>query len=158
MQKPSDQRNALSLGSSHEAPALLSARLTVATKSCWLAETQAGDLLGYLFSYPAASQHLTALASPFEPAVEAEVLYLHDMAVNINTRGVGIAAALLNHAEQHAKTLELTALSLVAVQNSHGFWQKQGFAIHSNLPLNANLALQSYPEGAVAMHKSLTTV
>ena len=66
----------------YESPALLSQRLQVAANSCWLAENSAGELLAYLFSYPAVNGYVTPLASAFKPAGAPELLYLHDMAVS----------------------------------------------------------------------------
>ena len=141
----------------YEPPALLGARLKVAAESCWMAENTAGELLGYLFSYPALTQHVTVLASQFERAAAADLLYLHDLAVSEAARGKGIAAILLKQAEQHAAALSLPCLALVAVQKSQRFWHKQGFIAHRLIAEKAQCALHSYGLDAVYMQKPLTS-
>lgn len=128
----------------YEPPTLLSQRLASAPQSCWLVEAADGELLAYLFSYPALLGKVTVLASPFAVAQEPELLYLHDMAVSDQARGQGVARALLMQAKQYAAELGLSTLALVAVQGSVPYWQKQGFVIQPPLNAAAEAALKSY--------------
>lgn len=128
----------------YESPALLSQRLHAAANSCWLAENSAGELLAYLFSYPSINGYVTPLASAFAPAAAPELLYLHDMAVSPAARGLGLANNLLGIAKQHALSLGLTKLVLVAVQGSVPYWQRHGFAVVKQLSASATSALASY--------------
>ena len=128
----------------YESPALLQQRLISAPLSCWLAENHAGELQGYLFSYPSVNGYVTPLASAFSPAESPELLYLHDMAVNPAARGLGLASQLLATAKQHALSLGLTKLALVAVQGSVPYWQCHGFAVVNPLSASATNALASY--------------
>lgn len=128
----------------YEPPALLAARLASATQSCWLAESSTGELLAYLFSYPSLPGKITVLATDFVVADKPEVLYLHDLAVSEQARGLGLAKLLLASAKQYAKELHLTQLALVAVQGSVPYWQKQGFVVQDNLSQDAQAALNSY--------------
>lgn len=127
-----------------EPPALLAARLASATQSCWLAENPIGELLAYLFSYPSLLGKITVLATDFVVADKPELLYLHDMAVSEQARGLGLAKLLLASAKQYAKQLNLTQLALVAVQGSVPYWQKQGFVVQEKLNQDAQAALNSY--------------
>lgn len=128
----------------YESPALLQQRLAVAGNSCWLAENSQGQLLAYLFSYLSLDGAITPLAAQFTVYALPELLYLHDMAVSPKTRGMGLAASLLNTAKTYAQSNNLTRLALVAVQGSVPYWQRQGFAVVDNLPTAAVNALNSY--------------
>ena len=141
----------------YESPALLSQRLQVAANSCWLAENSAGELLAYLFSYPSINGYVTPLASAFAPAAAPELLYLHDMAVSPAARGLGLASQLLVTAKQHALSLGLTKLALVAVQGSVPYWQRHGFAVVNPLSASAISALASY-HGEQACYMQLTQI
>jgi len=139
----------------YESPALLQQRLQVAAGSCWLAESRAGGLLAYLFSYPAADTYVTPLAADFAVSTTPARLYLHDMAVSPNARGLGLAGGLLATAKQYAISLGLHKLALVAVQGSVPYWQRQGFAVLQQLPPAALTALASY-RGEQARYMQLT--
>ncbi|MBZ9611873.1 GNAT family N-acetyltransferase [Rheinheimera maricola] len=141
----------------YESPALLSQRLQAAASSCWLAESSAGELLGYLFSYPSINGYVTPLASAFAPAGAPQLLYLHDMAVSPAARGLGLASQLLAMAKQHALSLGLSKLALVAVQGSVPYWQRHGFVVVNQLPASALSALASYL-GEQACYMQLTQI
>lgn len=128
----------------YEPPALLAARLASAKQSCWLAESSTGELLAYLFSYPSLAGKITVLATDFVVADKPELLYLHDMAVSEQARGLGLSKLLLASVKQYAKELGLTQMALVAVQGSVPYWQKQGFVVQDNLSQDAQAALNSY--------------
>lgn len=128
----------------YESPAVLSQRLHAAANSCWLAESSAGELLAYLFSYPSINGYVTPLASAFAPAAAPQLLYLHDMAVNPAARGLGLANHLLAMAKQHALSLGLTKLALVAVQGSVPYWQRHGFVVVNSMSDGAINALAGY--------------
>lgn len=141
----------------YESPALLQQRLTSAAGSCWLAENADGRLLAYLFSYPSINGYVTPLASAFAPAAAPQLLYLHDMAVNPAARGLGLASSLLATAKQHALSLGLTKLALVAVQGSVPYWQRHGFSVVNELPDSAISALAGY-HGEQACYMQLTQI
>lgn len=128
----------------YEPPELLATRLACARQSCWVAENTRGELLAYLFSYPSLPGKITELATDFTVAEKPELLYLHDMAVSENARGLGVAKMLLNRARLHAVQLGLSGLALVAVQGSVSYWQKQGFVVQTPLSATAQAALNSY--------------
>lgn len=142
----------------YEPPALLAVRWQSAASSCWVACSDTGQLLAYLFCYPSQDGKVTPLAQPFSPANEPELLYMHDMAVSPLARGQGLAARLLAQAEQFALYRQLPKLALVAVQGSVPYWQKQGFVLQA-VTEEAQHALQSYTgENARYMQKALPRV
>lgn len=140
----------------YEAPQLLQQRLASHPHSCWLAENTNKQLLAYLFSYPSRSGQVMPLGSLFNQYADADVLYLHDMAVSDRARGAGLAGRLLRQAEAYAAELGLSRLALVAVQGSMPYWHKQGFAVVADITPQQQLALHSYiGQQAVYMQKSL---
>lgn len=150
LMQPSDISAVLALQDScysdalYEPPALLATRLASAAASCWLAENSTGELLAYLFSYPSLPGKITVLATDFVVADKPELLYLHDMAVSKQARGLGLAKMLLASAKQYAQQLGVTQLALVAVQGSVPYWQKQGFVVQAHVGQDAQAALNSY--------------
>ena len=139
-----------------EDASLIQRRLLSQPDSCWLAESSSGEVLAYLFSYPSCDKQVAALGSEFSRYTQAELLYLHDMAVSQNARGLGLASRLLNCAERYAMQLGLSRLALVAVQGSVPYWQKQGFVLVSLCDTAALQALASYTgQDARYMQKSL---
>lgn len=135
---------------------LIQRRLAAQPHSCWLAETHAGEVLAYLFSYPSRNNQIAALGSEFTHYADAELLYLHDMAVSSTARGLGLAQQLLRHAERYALTLGFNRLALVAVQGSVPYWQKQGFELVYPDTKEALASLASYTgQNAAYLQKHL---
>jgi len=111
-----------------EDEASFQARLHAAPEHAWVA--QVGEELGaYLLSYPSRLGHLTPLNGHFKVARPADCLYLHDLAVAPSRSGQGLARLLLAHAWAHATGQGLRRSSLVSVQGSRPFWERQGFAV-----------------------------
>ncbi|EPE0461780.1 GNAT family N-acetyltransferase [Pseudomonas aeruginosa] len=84
------------------------------------------------------------LGEDFTEVTQADCLYLHDMAVSSDARGQGVAQQLLAAAEQQARQCSLSALTLVAVQNSASYWQQRGFHPVTALTSQAIQNLASY--------------
>ena len=138
----------------YEAPQVVSQRLMLYPQSCWVAVYQ-DKIWGYLFSYPSKLSHINPLGAEFGQYEQANCLYLHDLAVSPDARGQGVATALLQTAQAYARTLELSYLTLVAVQNSAAFWQQQHFTLEPALPLSAQQALATYGDKAVYLARAL---
>lgn len=122
---------------------LVKRRYLAFPQSCWVAIYQ-DKLWGYLFCYPSLIGKVNPLAEDFTEVTQADCLYLHDMAVSSDARGQGVAQQLLAAAEQQAQQLSLSALTLVAVQNSASYWQQRGFNPVLSLSPEAITNLASY--------------
>lgn len=127
-----------------ESAKLLRQRLQQAPDSCWLIESVNTEVLAYLFSYRSRAGAVTPLAAPFCQYATPDCLYLHDMAVSPQARGLGLASTLLQQARQYAQHRALSSLALVAVQGSVPYWQRQGFSVVEGLSREAMAALASY--------------
>lgn len=129
-------------------------RMRLAPDLCLVAQSAAGDLLGYLVSHPwhdgkppALDTELAALPVP------ATRWYLHDCAVEVSTRGSGVAAALYETAHDAAACRGLRCGALVAVGDAAGYWAQRGY--RPALGAVPARALASYGEGACYMTRVL---
>lgn len=132
-----------------EPAAVLAARLDAAPATC-LVGCDAGGVCGYLFAYPSRLDRVTDLGAPFEVALEADTLYLHDLALDPRALGRGLARALVEEMLGRACKLGLAHAALVAVQDSTRFWSGFGFRPRAT----ADTGLLTYPAGAVYMARS----
>lgn len=111
-----------------EDEAVFAERLRLYPAGCRLLVDEAGPL-GYVVSHPwqlGGCPPLNGLIGAI-PA-EADAYYIHDLALLPAARGTGAAGTLVALLKDHAEESRLPALSLVAVNGSTGFWQRQGFA------------------------------
>ena len=111
-------------------------KITAGPETCFGAWFD-GRLVGYLVAFPLATDEPVNLnSSQIEstPMTEAQVLYIHDLAVHPERRKTGLGDVLLVHLYDSATRYDIEAYSLVAVQNSVGFWADRGFVTQEGLP------------------------
>ena len=87
-----------------------------------------GDrLIGYGISFPLQSTgvQLNSLLKPVDE--KSKVFYIHDIAVDPDYRGLGIAKDLLGLMVVDATSLGLNSVALVAVAGSNVYWAGHGF-------------------------------
>ncbi|ARU05853.1 hypothetical protein CCO03_15260 [Comamonas serinivorans] len=96
--------------------------------------------------------------SPLGTAPQADTLYLHDLALQPQARGSGLARRLVREVLAAGQARGLRTAALIAIQGSVPFWQAQGFA--GVAPDSAELArkLRSYGAEAQLMRRSLSEV
>ena len=105
-----------------------------------------GDrLIGYGISFPWLGSAVVELNSSLNPVDEnPNVLYIHDIAVEPEYRGLGIAKELLRLMAVNATLLGLNSVVLVAVAGSSTYWLRQGF-------IESEDKVEGYGEGALRM-------
>ena len=110
-----------------EVPEVFANRLELFPAGCFMAVGD-GDVLGYCIAHPGVVGDPPPLDTvlPGLP-VNADCLYLHDVALLPAARGRGLGAALVSRLEQLAKAQGFNHLALTAVSNSDGFWERFGF-------------------------------
>jgi ribosomal protein S18 acetylase RimI-like enzyme len=133
--------------------AVFEERLALFPPGCLLLERGAHPI-GYILSHPwtyAAPPALNSLlgALPVPPTT----YYIHDIALLPEARGTGAANAVIVQSIDLAKSLGLPNLSLVAVNDSVGFWRRQGFALTPIPALDAKL--RSYDDAARFMTRAI---
>jgi GNAT superfamily N-acetyltransferase len=137
-----------------ESPAVAAERLILYPAGCLVAERD-GQLLGYAVSHPALLGRPPALDSLLGNLPEKpDCLYLHDIALLPAARGLGLGASLVARLLALAKSEGLPRLTLTAVNNSAGYWQRQGFTPYQG---DATLAakLASYGEDALYLVRAV---
>lgn len=86
---------------------------------------------------------------------DATTYYIHDVALLTTGRGKGHAGEAARLLTDHARRAGFTNVSLVAVNNSTAFWERQGFRVAAAPGLEAKLL--SYGPDAALMVRDLTT-
>ncbi len=105
--------------------------------------TAAESIAAYVISHPWRALDAPALNSllgklPATPST----YYIHDLALAPQARETGAATWIVKKLADHARERELHTMSLVAVNGSARFWQRQGFA-QTDIPALAE-KLRSY--------------
>ncbi|HWV19887.1 MAG TPA: GNAT family N-acetyltransferase, partial [Devosia sp.] len=136
-----------------EADAVLAEKHSLYRNGCYILEV-AEKPAGYVLSHPFTRGALPALntligALPEKP----DTFYIHDLALLPLTRGVGAAGQIVAALTKHAEVMGFPSLSLVAVNGSLPFWEKQGFVAEDRPELQEKLA--AYEEAARYMVKPL---
>lgn len=134
--------------------AVLAERFALHPHGCFVLR-RAGDgaVLGYTLTHPWAADTVPPLNVLLGGLPTAEVYYIHDIALLPAARGLKAGDAAVRLLTEHARSLGLTRMALVAVNNSGGFWQRQGFGRVDSPAWAAKLA--SYGEDAAYMVKAL---
>jgi len=85
-------------------------------------------LCGYAFGVPLTAGSILDLRAPL-PAVpaNADVFYVHDVAVAPRCRGTGVGRVLVRRLLDLARAARFTRAELVAVQGAAPFWERFGF-------------------------------
>lgn len=85
-------------------------------------------IVGYAIIFPWQFTQIPKNNEPL-PAIPStlDCLYLHDIGVDPDCRGMGIADDLLEAMTQRARRLKLHKICLVAIGTALAFWQKQQF-------------------------------
>lgn len=134
-------------------------RLALYPRGCFVlagagARDGAEPARGYLIAYPWRADAAPALNTVIEglPA-QAEVLYLHDLALDPRARGGGRTGAVIERLAEQAAEDGWPALALVAVNAASGFWARHGFEPRD--PPGMAQKLASYGEDARYMVRTL---
>lgn len=136
-----------------EAEAVLAEKFTLYRNGCYLLEVSEKPA-GYVLSHPWKRGTLPALDTALGAIPEdADTYYIHDLALLPLTRGVGAAAQIVAALTKHARAMGFPTMSLVAVNGSVPFWEKQGFVVEEHPALAEKLA--AYEDAARYMVKAL---
>lgn len=138
----------------HEDDIIYCERLRLYGKGCFVLEGAEHRLFGYAITHPWRLYTMPALNSVLGQLPEdPTTYYLHDIALLPQSRGTGAASKIVSILSRHARETGFQTMSLVAVNGSSGFWQKQGFAIVERPDLEAKL--RTYSDDACFMLRQL---
>ena len=133
---------------SEEVPA---ERLAMFPSGCLIAEGAPGEVLGYAVSHPGRLGRPPALDSRLgELPSDADCLYLHDVALLPEARGLGLGESLVDLLRALGIRSGLKVLALTAVNRSASYWRRRGFCDYSGDGVLA-AKLASYADDAVYM-------
>ncbi|NOL49852.1 GNAT family N-acetyltransferase [Pelistega europaea] len=119
-------------------------------------EDTPGSLLAYMMCARATMQYFPCLNMlDYQQPIDGDTLYLHDMAIAPQARGLGLKHQLLTRVLQQAQQLSLKQALLVAVQGAAPVWRKQGFEVVDAQKLGLADVLASYGDDAVLMYRKL---
>lgn len=136
-----------------EADAVLAEKHELYRNGCYILEV-ADKPAGYVLSHPWKRGSLPALNAMIGALPEnPDTFYIHDLALLPVTRGVGAAGQIVDALTKHARAMGFHSMSLVAVNGSVPFWEKQGFVAEDRPELVEKLA--GYEEAARYMVKAL---
>lgn len=136
-----------------ESRACFEERLALNPSGCFALSDEGGRIEGYLIAYPWTFGSAPALDSLIGalPA-EAELIYLHDLALAPAARGQKLAEAAVDRLVDRMK-IDWRRIALVAVNEAAPFWERQGFVVSDDPAMAAKLA--SYGEDARYMVRNL---
>lgn len=132
------------------------ARLRAAPATTLVLPNAAG-ICAYVFAYPSMLGRITPLHAGFEPAPDADTLYVHDLAVHPRVHGMGLGRRLARSLFDTGRGQGLRHGALVAVLDARPFWESLGFAPATGLcrAWQGGEALASYPGEALYMSRHL---
>ncbi|MGO4403026.1 GNAT family N-acetyltransferase [Bosea sp. RAF48] len=137
-----------------EDEAVFAERLRLASEGCHVLASEDGALLGYLVSHPwpvGTVPALNSLLGAIPPGTRN--WYIHDLALLPAGRGGGAAGRIVAAIAERAMRAGFASLALVAVNDSTGFWRRQGFREMHDPALARKLA--SYDDAARYMRRDL---
>ena len=123
---------------------------------CSLVLEEGGRVCAYLAAYDSMLGKVTPLHGDFEVVPQPDTLYLHDMAVLPGMAGQGLAQQLLQPLWAQGRATGLRHSTLVSVQGSQGYWERQGYAVQALAHPLQQQRLASYGDGAVYMTRTLS--
>lgn len=127
-----------------EDDSIFAERLALYPEGCLLLEV-GGEVAGYAISHPWLALQPPALGTLLRVLpIQASTYYIHDVALLPAARGLGAAAQMLERLTQLAKNGGIATLSLVAVNDSHAFWMRQGFGLIDDPVLQKKLNSYDY--------------
>lgn len=136
-----------------ESGAVFANRLALYPAGCAVLDGDDG-LKGYVLSHPWRDRSPPPLDAVLTPVAAPTTWYIHDLALLPETRGSGAGTAIVGLLATRARENNLPNMTLVAVNNSVHFWQRQGFTVTDDPALEAKLA--SYGDQARFMTRDLS--
>lgn len=116
-------------------------RLAIYPGGCFVLAEGEGPPLGYLIAYPWMADEAPALNTLIEAIPsEAEVMYLHDLAIHPGTRGRGHSRIIVERLAADARAAGWPQLALVAVNDATAFWERHGFQVRDTPAILTKLA------------------
>lgn len=131
------------------------AKLSASPSTCFVARTSAG-ICGYILALPWTFDDPPPLDSPAcQLPQNPDTLYIHDLALSRRSRGSGAGKALVDAVVARGVALSLPRASLIAVQDSRAYWERQGFVVVTVVTPSLAEKVASYGLSALYMERWL---
>ncbi len=106
-------------------------RLSLYPRGCFvLSDAHKADIVGYLIAYPWTNESAPPLNTLIHSIPRnANLLYLHDLALEPEARGQGHTRTIVADLIDQARRDGWRRIALVAVNRAERFWQSMGFAV-----------------------------
>lgn len=134
----------------NESRQVLADRWRACPDTAWVVAAGDGRVGAYLVAYRSRWGQVSSLGDVFAHQPQADVLYLHDLAMGEALRGRGVATMLVAHARAAARAQGLMGLALVSVNDTVVFWRRLGL-VEQPVGALGRAALRTYPGAAVYM-------
>ena len=131
---------------------VLAEKQRIYPEGAWICE-QDGRTGGYFLTHPWHADAIPPLDVMLGAVPKSGTYYLHDLALLPEARGRGAARAAVGLALDHATGVGYQTATLVAVNNSIAFWERQGFTV-VDAPYLAD-TLNAYEAAARLMQRAL---
>ncbi len=125
---------------------VLLAKYRLMPELCFVARVD-DQVAGYVIAHGWDRDTSPGLHKVYEALPEVEAVHIHDMAVDPQFLGRGIARALLAALDAACIAKALPEMTLVAVAGADTFWAKMGFSVERSV--------QGYDDVAVFMRRYL---
>ncbi|KXO12990.1 GCN5-related N-acetyltransferase [Moritella sp. JT01] len=130
----------------HEDLTVLKSKWTASPTSCFVFTNRDSRVLGYLLAHPWSGEQAPKLGEAVVIDTSYSEVYLHDLAISGDARGLGIARQLILHFIIAMQNFGCQRLLLTAVQDSASFWHLYGFSSLEHISV-----CPSYGQGAKLM-------
>jgi GNAT superfamily N-acetyltransferase len=135
-----------------EAPDVLGSRGRASPATSFVLEAGA-RLAGYVLALPYPEGQYPDLGRAKIGGFRSTNLHLHDLVIDREFRGAGLAGRLLRRLAGAARSAWYERISLIAVGGSAGFWRAKGYAAHPDVAVPP-----CYGADPVYMSKPVTSV
>jgi GNAT superfamily N-acetyltransferase len=111
-----------------EALEVMADKLAAYPAGCLVLERPDGGIGGYAVSHPYVRGRVPKLNHPLGGVpLDADIYYIHDIAIDAAARGQGRAEAIVTRLADHARQAGFAEMRLLSVNNSESFWTRRGF-------------------------------
>jgi ribosomal protein S18 acetylase RimI-like enzyme len=134
-----------------ESEATFTLKLRAFPAGCLAAKVD-NKLVGYLLTIPWL-KNLVIEVNPTDLSQpeETDCLYIHDLAIDPQYRGMKLGNAMVAEARKIAQENGFEWMTLVAVKGADKFWEKFGFVVQAELSAENQAKLSVYGSDAVYM-------
>ncbi|MGV3511289.1 MAG: GNAT family N-acetyltransferase [Novosphingobium sp.] len=131
-------------------------RLNVPAQFC-LAAVRNGELVAYLLAHGWPRQSPPPVGAELSVSAPSEILFIHDLAVGANGRGLALGRRLVKRAFELASLQQLTRAELIAVEDAAAYWKTLGFA-EEEIPATLEAKVAAYGQSARWMTRAISNL